>query len=124
MPELPEVEFAARHLRRWGVGRRIARVEAEKSRIFRPAKPGDVERELTGHMLKDVDRRAKYLLLTFDKGQGALSHLGMTGKWVKRREGEPERFSRLRLHLDDGSVLHYADMRLFGVFKLVPAEQL
>jgi len=124
MPELPEVEFAARHLRRWGVGRKVVRAEAEKSRIFRPSKPADVERGLTGRVLEKVDRKAKYLMLTFDHGQGALSHLGMTGKWVKRREGETERFSRLRLHLDDGSVLHYADMRLFGVFKLAPADVL
>ncbi|HYQ81239.1 MAG TPA: DNA-formamidopyrimidine glycosylase family protein, partial [Anaeromyxobacteraceae bacterium] len=31
MPELPEVEIAARNLRRWAQGRRIERAEAEPS---------------------------------------------------------------------------------------------
>src|SRR5262249_10084194 len=30
------------------------------------------------------------------------------------------RFGRLRIDLDDGSSLHYADLRLFGRFRLVP----
>lgn len=123
MPELPEVEFAARHLRKWLSGRRIARVEAEDTRIVRPSKPAQLQ-ALAGHKLESLERRAKYMLLTFDGGLGALSHLGMTGKWVRRKEGDPERFSRLRLFLDDHAVLHYVDMRLFGAFRLMDAEQL
>jgi formamidopyrimidine-DNA glycosylase len=45
----------------------------------------------------------------------------MTGKWVHRRAGEPAaRFERLRLDLDDGTSVRYADLRLFGRFRLVP----
>jgi formamidopyrimidine-DNA glycosylase len=39
MPELPEVEVAARNLRRWAVGRKVRGVQADRraGRIFRPA---------------------------------------------------------------------------------------
>jgi formamidopyrimidine-DNA glycosylase len=44
----------------------------------------------------------------------------MTGKWLQRREGDPDpRFSRARLHLDDGTVLHFVDLRLFGRLRVV-----
>lgn len=124
MPELPEVEFAARHLKRWLTGKRIERAEVDPTRIVRPASPRAVQKALTGRTLQHLQRRAKYLLLTFDHDLGVLSHLGMTGKWVRRPAGEPVRFSRLRLHLADGKVVHYADARLFGAFQVLAASRL
>jgi formamidopyrimidine-DNA glycosylase len=125
MPELPEVEHAARTLRAWLGGRSIVRALAGDTRIFRGGSPRDFERLLPGHRLERIDRRGKYLLLTFDGGLGLLSHLGMTGKWV-RRTPEPSsgrrtvpRHSHARLVLDDGSALHYIDPRLFGQLSLV-----
>ena len=51
---------------------------------------------------------------------GLWSHLGMTGKWQRSPAGAPApRFSHARLVLDDGSVLHYCDMRRFGRLQLV-----
>jgi formamidopyrimidine-DNA glycosylase len=73
-----------------------------------------------------VARVGKNLLLTFAGRQrvGAWSHLGMTGKWLLREDDAPApRFSRLRLRLDDGHALHYADQRLFGRFVVVPGAR-
>jgi formamidopyrimidine-DNA glycosylase len=131
MPELPEVEVAARNLRRWAVGRRIraARAGAGAARIFRPGGPRALQ-ALAGARVRQVDRVGKNLLVTLDGGNakpgplGVWSHLGMTGKWVRRAAGDPApRFSRLELDLDDGARLHYADMRLFGRFRLVPGAR-
>jgi len=126
MPELPEVEVAARNLRRWAVGRRVRRVQPDPraARIFRPAAPRALG-ALAGARFQGVDRRGKNLLVTLAKPKGGLigvwSHLGMTGKWVHRRAGEPAtRFERLRLDLDDGTSVRYADLRLFGRFQVVP----
>jgi formamidopyrimidine-DNA glycosylase len=45
----------------------------------------------------------------------------MTGKWLRRKDGDPPtRFSRVKLRLDDGSVLHFDDLRLFGRLRVVP----
>jgi len=129
MPELPEVEIAARNLRRWAIGRRIERVETDPRarRIFRPARPAALARALTGARVEGVGRVGKNLLLRLDRAGAPLglhSHLGMTGKWVRRDAGAPgPPHSRLQLALDDGAVLHYRDMRLFGRLRLVPGAR-
>lgn len=126
MPELPEVEIAARNLRRWAVGRRVESVEAEPAarRLFRPASRRAFAAALAGARVAAVDRRGKQILVALEAAAGPLglvSHLGMTGKWVRRSGGEPgPSHSRARLSLDDGSVLHYRDPRLFGRLRLVP----
>lgn len=122
MPELPEVEFARRSLLRWLSGRKVVRAEAEPSRIFRGADRAAFLR-LRGRLVR-AERKGKYLLLTFEKDQGLLSHLGMTGKWVRRAEGLAEPYSRARLVLDDGHSLHSRDPRMFGRLEPVPATTL
>ena len=142
MPELPEVEFAARTLRRLMLGRRVERVEADARarRLFRPDAPGALARALTGARLEAVDRRGKQLMLTFAAGGGAAplgvapagplgvaptgllgvaSHLGMTGKWTGGPAAPPSPWARASLWLDDGAVVHYDDPRMFGRLRLV-----
>jgi formamidopyrimidine-DNA glycosylase len=122
MPELPEVEMARRNLARWLQGHRVVRAEADNTRVFRGAKRAKFA-ELTGRV-ESLDRRGKYLLLTFEGERGLLAHLGMTGKFVRRPEGQPEPYSRARLHLDDGTVIHFKDSRLFGRMEPAPAARL
>lgn len=122
MPELPEVEIARRNLERWFAGRRVVRAEAERTRTFRGA---DVRLfEAIRGRLQWATRRGKYLLLAFEGNRGALVHLGMTGKLVKRPAGVAERYSRARLHLDSGEVVHFRDARLFGRIRPAPADRL
>jgi len=129
MPELPEVEIAARNLRSWAEGRRIERAEADPRgrRLFRPGTGRAFAAALSGARLSRVERRGKQLLVTLATPAGPLgllSHLGMTGKWVRREPGaDPPSHSRARLHLDDGAVLHYRDPRLFGRLRLVPGAR-
>jgi len=126
MPELPEVEVAARNLRRWMTGRKIRGAEPREgsARIFRPAKPEAIE-ALAGARFQDLKRVGKNLLITLDSRSGPIgvwSHLGLTGKWVRRAADEPEPpFARLTIELDDRSLLHYTDTRIFGRIRLVPA---
>ena len=128
MPELPEVEIAARNLRRWGEGARIVRVTTDPraTRIFRPGSRAAFTEALAGARIERVGRRGKHLLVTLaDRGGfpvGLWSHLGMTGKWVLRRAGDPEPpHARVRLDLEDGRALLYLDPRLFGRQRIVPA---
>jgi formamidopyrimidine-DNA glycosylase len=131
MPELPEVEIAARNLRAWTRGRRIERAEAEQQaqRIFRPGRPRAFADALEGRRVGEVRRVGKHILVLLEDPAGAaplglVSHLGMTGKWLRRASGEPApSHSRARLHLDDGAVLHYRDPRLFGRLRLVPGAR-
>ncbi|HET8540654.1 MAG TPA: DNA-formamidopyrimidine glycosylase family protein [Anaeromyxobacter sp.] len=129
MPELPEVEIAARNLRAWTRGRTLVRLEADpRARyVFRPSTPRRLARALEGARFGEIRRIGKQLLVSLErdgKPVGLLAHLGMTGKWLLRRDSEPPpRFSRARLALDDGTVLHFADLRLFGRLRAVPGAR-
>jgi formamidopyrimidine-DNA glycosylase len=122
VPELPEVEVAARNLRRWAGGRTVAAVAVGDRRTVAPARPAALQ-ALVGTRLATVERQGKNLLLTFKRGKartGVWSHLGMTGKWLRRAPADAApRFSRVRLDCRGGVVLHYVDMRLFGFFRPV-----
>jgi formamidopyrimidine-DNA glycosylase len=126
MPELPEVEFERRCWQRWADGRRVTAVTAGASRVLRPATPRALQ-ALRGVRFERFDRRGKNLLLTARGPRGPVglwSHLGMTGKWVRRTAGTPApRFARAALALDDRQVLHYCDMRLFGRLQVVPGAR-
>jgi formamidopyrimidine-DNA glycosylase len=130
MPELPEVEIAARNLRAWTKGRGIDAVDADRGAryVFRPAVPAAFARALAGARFRSIRRIGKNLLVSLEKDRaplGLLAHLGMTGKWLRRDDakGEAPRFSRARFHLDDGTVLHFCDMRLFGRLRVVPGAR-
>ncbi|MBL9039262.1 MAG: bifunctional DNA-formamidopyrimidine glycosylase/DNA-(apurinic or apyrimidinic site) lyase [Archangium sp.] len=113
MPELPEVEHARRSLETWFSGRTLVSADADpKARTFRGASVADF-RALKGKLEK-ASRRGKYLVLTFSNGKGLVAHLGMTGKFVKRKAGVDEPYSRARFALDSGEVIHFRDPRLFG----------
>jgi formamidopyrimidine-DNA glycosylase len=122
MPELPEVEVARRLLERWAGGRQVRRVRVRERRVL--AAGGPPPGRLVGARFARFDRKGKHLLITLRKaGQplGLWSHLGMTGKWLRREPGDQApRFSRVELELGGGATLHYADLRLFGKLRVVP----
>jgi formamidopyrimidine-DNA glycosylase len=124
MPELPEVEVAARNLRRWMARRHIRALTADPraKRLFRPSAPRSLQ-ALTGARFQKLRRIGKNLLFTLVGKTGPVgiwSHLGMTGKWLRRASGQPApSASRVALELDNGIHLHYVDPRMFGRFRLV-----
>jgi formamidopyrimidine-DNA glycosylase len=125
MPELPEVEFARRCWERWAGGKTVLGVGAQASRVLRPRSPRALQ-ALKGATFYEFGRRGKNLLLRARgaKEWGLWSHLGMTGKWVRRARGvAAPRFARVRIDLDDGQSLYYCDMRLFGRLQLVPGAR-
>jgi formamidopyrimidine-DNA glycosylase len=119
MPELPEVETARRLLERWAGGRRVRRVVVRDRRAI----AGGSLDTLVRARFTRFERRGKHLLITLEHGRkpiGLWSHLGMSGKWLRRQVGdEPTRFSRVAFELDDGAVLHFDDLRLFGKLRVV-----
>jgi formamidopyrimidine-DNA glycosylase len=120
VPELPEVEFARSCLSRWLRGQTLLRVEADATRVIRGASPKSFA-ALAGQRVTKVERRGKWLLLSFAEGLGLLAHLGMTGKFEMARKGAPPaRFSRVRFTRSDGAVVHYGDPRQFGHLRMAP----
>ncbi len=115
MPELPEVELAARNLRAWACGAEIVDVSAPDTRVIRGGSLQLIDAQIVA-----VDRRGKWLRLTLDDTRLVFSHLGMSGRWLRRDERDPtERSERVRLDVSKRTVvtsLRYVDPRMFGRF--------
>lgn len=77
MPELPEVETTRRGIAPHIEGQRINKVIIRQPRLRWPV-PESLAQLLTASLLHRVQRRAKYLLFQFDRGN-LLIHLGMSG---------------------------------------------
>jgi formamidopyrimidine-DNA glycosylase len=122
MPELPEVETTVRGLRPVLEGRRLTRVEPRRADLRR-AIPVDLRQRLTGAVVTDLGRRAKYGLIGTDRGDTLIFHLGMSGRWRIDPE-EIGKHDHLLIETDSGHRLALNDPRRFGSLDLVPTEQL
>ena len=125
MPELPEVETVRSSLEPRLVGRRFEEVEILDSRLTRPVDPAEVAAELTGESVAAVHRRGKYLIVRFESGLVLLIHLRMTGTFAySQNGGESPSHVRAVVRLDDGSDVIYRDVRRFGTWLVLRADEL
>jgi len=117
MPELPEVETVRTGLSSSWVGKRIDGVDLRREGLRFPF-PEGLEERLTGRTVKEVRRRAKYLLIDLDNGDILLSHLGMSGKWTLDASDCEGKHDHVVILFDDGSMSVYNDPRRFGVLDI------
>lgn len=120
MPELPEVEIAARQLREWLIGRRVTRVVCADERLLAGASEAEWNAALAGRQLQAVRRLGKFLFLDFAGETTAIAHLRMTGRF--RREpatAPPPRGARLFLYDDGEQRVTFVDPRRLGTFRVV-----
>jgi len=127
VPELPEVETVRVQLEPKLVGRGLERVEILDPRLTRPDDPAGVAAELEGERVAALERRGKYLIVRFESGRVLLIHLRMTGQLL-HVNGAPlpagDAHRRAVVRLDDGSDVIYRDVRRFGTWQLVEADEL
>jgi formamidopyrimidine-DNA glycosylase len=122
LPELPEVETVRRAIAPALEGRRLAAVEIHDPRLTRPFEPAEVAAELLDEVVREVDRRGKYLVVRFESGRALLVHLRMTGSLRDSAlADDPHR--RALLTLDDGTSVAYKDVRRFGTWLLLEPEE-
>lgn len=102
MPELPEVEFAVRRLRRAVRGRTLEQLRAHHPSQRRSVTP-KVSAAAGGRLIRDVERRGKHQLLHLDDGATLLIHFRMDGDWVfDRRDTALPPHARVTFDLSDG----------------------
>lgn len=118
MPELPEVEQAARSFDRAARGRTIVRAAALHPALRR-ALPARRAARAVGKIVLGVERRAKHQLVRLDDGSVLHVHFRMSGDWAIGRadEGLP-RHARFIIELDDGTRIALVDPRALSVVKL------
>jgi formamidopyrimidine-DNA glycosylase len=99
MPELPEVETIARKLRPQLVGRIIQNADLRWRRTLAAPSIRIFRQRIRGQEIKDVTRRAKYLILRLSQ-DSLLIHLRMSGDlYMKDSTIKPEKHDRLILRL-------------------------
>lgn len=114
MPELPEVETTKLSLAPL-LGKTIDDVYVSGHRL-REVIPNDLD-ELVGATLSHAIRRAKYLVLYFNKGDDTLPlliHLGMSGSLQQHTGVAPRKHDHVIFGFGDVR-LHYHDPRRFGM---------
>ena len=119
MPELPEVERAARRVRRAIVGRTIARVRLLHPALARRIAPRALS-SLRNHVVVAVEQRAKHQLLVLDDGRSLHAHFRMAGDWQLDRVGdELPRSARAAIDFTDATRLLLVDPRALSSLVLL-----
>jgi formamidopyrimidine-DNA glycosylase len=119
MPELPEVEVLARHLRPLIRGKTIRGVNVRRAKVLAPTSPQKFRRTLIGATFNGLSRRGKYLLFQLRtpgrrEPVTLLGHLGMTGRFfLARKIGRLPRHAAVVLDLGGNNFI-YEDTRYFG----------
>jgi formamidopyrimidine-DNA glycosylase len=113
MPELPEVETTLRAITPYLVGRRITAVIVRNRQLRWPV-PAGINRLLAGHVITNIERRAKYLLFELEPGWLIL-HLGMSGSLrIVRDAAQPEQHDHVDFVFGPALTLRFRDPRRFG----------
>jgi formamidopyrimidine-DNA glycosylase len=119
MPELPEVEVLALHLRPLLRGRTIREVIVRRPKVLRPTTVAAFQKILRGAEFLSLTRRGKYLLFELHPKKSRtnlvlLGHLGMTGRMFLARKGAPlPKHAAVIFNLGSENFI-YEDPRYFG----------
>jgi len=124
MPELPEVETIVRGLREKLIGRQIRSVQVRTAALLKSPLPS-FRKQLTGAIIRKIERRGKFILIGLGKGATLVVHLRMTGQLLLIPEGQPaDKHTHLFFNLQPGDrQLRYRDVRKFGFLALLPPGQ-
>ena len=118
MPELPEVERAARTLARAAAGKTIAVVRAIHPSLRRKLPPARA-RAAKGKRIHSIERRGKHQLLRLDSGDTLVVHFRMNGDWeIGTTADALDRFARAVIELSDGTRISLVDRRALSSITL------
>lgn len=113
MPELPEVETTRLGIKDPILGKKITELVIRQYQLRWPI-PSELRSLLKGQVLKDLTRRAKYILFHFKVGTLIL-HLGMSGRLsVFKDSALPKKHDHLDMLFSNGYILRFTDPRRFG----------
>jgi formamidopyrimidine-DNA glycosylase len=126
VPELPETETIARDLDGAIRGRRIKKVSVRKADVLREVSARSIARRLRNATIVRSWRRAKLVVIDLDTSDRIVVQPRFTGALLiddGTFTGSELNYSTLRLDLDDGRALHYADVRRLGTVALMDADR-
>jgi len=126
VPELPETETIARDLDGAIRGRKIKKVSVRKRDVLRGVSSRSLAKRLRDATIVRSWRRAKLVVIDLDTGDRLVVQPRFTGALLiddGNFRGAELDYSTLRLELDDGRALHYADVRRLGTVALMSPDR-
>jgi formamidopyrimidine-DNA glycosylase len=126
VPELPETETIARDLDGAIRGRKIKKVSVRKADVLREVSARSIAKRLRDATILRSWRRAKLVVIDLDTEDRIVVQPRFTGALLiddGTFTGSELDYSTLRLDLDDGRALHYADVRRLGTVALMDADR-
>ena len=118
VPELPEVEQAARIVRRAAVGKTLTRVALLHPSLRRKLTPHRL-RTLRGAVVASVARRGKHQLIELEDGRTIHVHFRMAGDWAIGRADDPlPARARATIEFTDGTRVSLVDPRALSTLTL------
>src|SRR5919205_128925 len=118
MPELPEVERAARSLSKIALGKTVAAVRAIHPSLKKRL-PSARARRAKGRRIESIERRGKHQLLKLDNGDTVVVHFRMNGDWEIGSVSDPlDRFARAVIDLTDGTRISLVDRRALSTISI------
>ena len=132
MPELPEVEILKRSLKKEIRFCKIIKIKIHNANL-RYKVPNSIIKNLKNHIVNNIIRISKYLIIDFKLSKKLLIHLGMTGtlhllkKDNKKNTNAsfykspalPNKHNHIEIHFSNNIKMIYNDPRRFGYFKLI-----
>ncbi|PIR31981.1 MAG: DNA-formamidopyrimidine glycosylase [Alphaproteobacteria bacterium CG11_big_fil_rev_8_21_14_0_20_44_7] len=115
MPELPEVQTVCDELENFLPGRHFSQIITLRDKIRVPIPDLTV---IEGLKIKQVHRRAKYIVINLTDNPPLIIHLGMSGKITIGEPQERKKHDHVVFELDDGSEMVFNDARRFGLVTL------
>ena len=114
MPELPEVQTVVNQLRPSLLGETVKSLESIWPKVFHNFTDKKTNKKIVGQKVIDVCRRAKFIIIKFQKGIVAI-HLRMTGKLYFQNSSDPlSKYATAFFTFESSKKLIFDDVRKFG----------
>jgi formamidopyrimidine-DNA glycosylase len=125
MPELPEVEMVARHLRDLVTDRIVVRAQLRRAGLAPANTPRQFALWLRGGRVSEVARRGKHILVHLDNARTLITHLRMTGRFFYLDASEADApHTHAVFWLDNGRRLAFTDQRHFAMMMVAATAKL
>ena len=133
MPELPEVEVVTRSLRKTIKNHKIIKITVN-NRNLRFKLPQNFEYILKNKIVKNIERKSKYIIFDFDNDFYTILHLGMSGTLHIPTNNKisnlsfysnpilPKKHNHIIINFKKFKLV-YNDPRRFGYFKILNNKQ-
>ena len=117
MPELPEVETTKRGIEPYLRNQTIEKIKVRNNKLRIPFNQS-LAKNIINTEIKEIKRRAKYIIFEFSNSFSIVIHLGMTGNLRVSKQIKYLKHDHIIFYLSSGNVLIYNDVRRFGLIQV------